>query len=209
MAHRKPELPHDLPATLRTETLAKGGWVDRDFVAQWLAEHWKDRICPACQQNNWGMLEELVQLPVGPRVPVAPQEYPCVLITCRSCGYMRLFSAMRMGIVPGSVYLVSRDQMHEVTTTSTKGTLWWIIAAAAAGLAIAFLASGIMTSKLFNANRTVLFQILPLGFLILFALALFAISMEGRRRKSLLAAIEEESKVPTESQIEPLETKLD
>ena len=122
---------------------------------------------------------------------------------------MRLFSAMRMGIVPGSVYLVSRDQMHEVTTTSTKGTLWWIIAAAAAGLAIAFLASGIMTSKLFNANRTVLFQILPLGFLILFALALFAISMEGRRRKSLLAAIEEESKVPTESQIEPLETKLD
>ena len=32
MSHKKPELPADLPVTLRTETLAKGGWVDRDFL---------------------------------------------------------------------------------------------------------------------------------------------------------------------------------
>lgn len=208
MAQRKPELPPDLPATLRTETLAKGGWVDRDFATQWLAEHWKDRTCPTCHQNNWGMLDQLVQFPVGARVPIAPQEYPCVLIACRNCGHALLFSAVRMGVVPSNVYLVSRGQMHEVAATSTKGTLWWTLAAAAVGLGTAFWVSGIMTGKPFNADRTVLFQIVPLGFLCLFVVALLAIFLERRHRKSLLAVIEEESKVPTESQIEPSETKL-
>lgn len=208
MTQKKPDLPPDLPATLRTETLAKGGWVDRDFATQWLAEHWKDRTCPTCHQSNWGMLEQLVQLPVGARVPIAPQEYPCVLIACRNCGHALLFSAVRMGVVPSNVYLVSGGQMHEVATTSARGALWWILAAGAAGLGIAFWVSGIITSKRFNADHAVLFQMLPLGFLCLFAIALFAIFLQQRRRKSLLAAIEEESKVPTESQIEPSETKL-
>jgi hypothetical protein len=60
-----------------------------------------------------------------------------------------------------------------------------------------------VTGKPFNADRTVLFQIVPLGFLCLFVVALLVISLERRRHKSLLAVIEEESKVPTESQIEP------
>lgn len=201
MSHKKPELPADLPVTLRTETLAKGGWVDRDFAACWLAEHWKDRTCPACQQNNWGILEQLVQLPVGARVPIAPQEYPCVLVACRNCGHTLLFSAVRMGVVPSNVYLVSKSQMREVATMSIKGTLWSVLAAAAAGLAIAFSVSGIMTSEPFNASRTLLFQILPLGFLLIFAVALLAIVLEHQHRNSLLAAIEEESKVPTESQL--------
>ncbi len=209
MAHKKPEVPPDLPAPLRTETLAKGGWVDRDFAARWLVEHWSDRTCPACHQNNWGMLEELVQLPVGPRVPVAPQEYPCILVTCRNCGYLMIFSAMRMGIVPSNVYLVSRDQMRQVATTSAAAALWRVIAAASAGLGIGFLASGVMSSKPLYTERTVLFQILPAGLLILFAISLLAILLERRRRRALLAGIEEESRIPTESRIEPAEMSLE
>ncbi len=98
--------------------------------------------------------------------------------------------------------------MRQVATTSTVDTVWWIIAAAAAGLAIAFLASGILTSARFNVSRTVLFEILPLVFLVLSAVAALAISLVRSRRNSLLAVIEEESKVPVESRIEPSETKL-
>jgi len=39
-------------------------------------------------------------------------------------------------------------------------------------------------------------------------MAMITIFLERRRRKSMLAAIEEESKVPTESQIEASETAL-
>jgi hypothetical protein len=51
-----------------------------------------------------------------------------------------------------------------------------------------------MTGQPFNAGRTLLFQILPLGFLLIFAIAVLAIVSERGRRKSLLAAIEEDSK---------------
>ena len=208
MTQTRPELSPDLAASLRTETLAKGGWVDRDFATQWLAEHWKDRVCPACHQSSWGMLEQLVELPVGARVPVAPQEYPCVLVACRNCGHLMFFSAVRIGAVPSNVYLVSRGQMHEVATASMSGTLWWVVAASAGGLGTAFWISGIMNGELFNAERTFLSQILPLGFLLVFVIALLAIFLERRRRRSVLAAIEKESKVPTESQIEGAETAL-
>jgi RNase P subunit RPR2 len=208
MTHAKPEPSPDLPASLRTETLAKGGWVDRDFATQWLAEHWKDRVCPVCHKSSWGMLEELVELPVGARVPVAPQEYPCVLVACRTCGHIMFFSATRMGAVPSRVYLVSRGQMREVASASMSGTLWWVLAAAAGGLGTAFWVSGIMNGELFNAERTLFSRILPLCFLLVFVIALVAIFLERRRRSSMLAAIEEESKVPAESQIEASETAL-
>jgi RNase P subunit RPR2 len=208
MAQARPELAPDLPASLRTETLAKGGWVDRDFVVQWLAEHWKERVCPACRQSRWGMLEQLVELPVGARVPVAPQEYPCVVVTCRNCGHMMFFSATRMGAVPSNVYLVSRGQMREVAAASTGETLWWVLAAAAGGLGTAFWVSGIMNGELFNSERALFSKILPLCFLLVFVIAFVAIFLERHRRRSMLEAIEEESKVPSESQIEASEMAL-
>ncbi len=128
MTHTIPELSRDLPRTLQTEALAKAGRVDRTIAIQWLAEHWKERICPACHQIDWGILEQLVQFPVGARLPVAPQEYPCVLVTCRNCGHMMFFSAARMGIVPTNIYLVSKSQMREVASASRQvrcfGGLW-------------------------------------------------------------------------------------
>jgi hypothetical protein len=206
--HKKLEADTDLPPALRTETLSKGGWVDRGFATQWLEQHWKHRACPICHESEWGMLEQLVQMPVGARVPVAPQEYPCVLIACRHCGHTLLFSAVRMGVVPSNVYLVSRGEMREVAAASAKGTLWWILAAAAAGLGVAFSISGIMTRTSLNISRDLVFEFLPLGFFIVFAIALVAIFIQRRHRKWLLAVIEEESKVPTESQIEPSEITL-
>jgi hypothetical protein len=207
--HGKPELGADLPTALRIEALSKSGWVDVGFATRWFAEHWKDRTCPVCRQNDWGILEQLVQVPVGARVPIAPQEYPGVLVVCRTCGHTLLFSAVRMGVVPRNVYLVSRGQMEEVAAASTRSVIWWSMAALAAGLGIALCLSGIIAGRPFKPHETLLFEMLPLGFLLLFAIALVAIFLERRHRRSLLAEIEEESKVPTESQIEPLETPLD
>jgi hypothetical protein len=209
VAQRKPEPVADLPAALRIEALAKSGWVDREFATRWLAQHWKDRTCPACRKNEWGMLEQLVQVPVGARIPIAPQEFPCVLVACRNCGHTLLFSAVRMGIVPRNVYLVSRGQMEEVATTSTRGVVWWSLAALAAGLGIALSVAGIVTGGPFKAHQTLLYRMLPLGFLLVFVIAMIAIYIERRRRRSLLAEIEEESRVPTESRFEPLETPLE
>jgi RNase P subunit RPR2 len=209
VSQRRPEPAADLPAALRIEALSKSGWVDREFATRWLAEHWKDRTCPACRCNDWGMLEQLVQMPVGARIPIAPQEFPCVLVACRNCGHAMLFSAVRMGVVPRNVYLVSRSQMAQVATTSRRGVVWWSLAALAAGLAIAFSVSGITAAKPLKAHEALLFEILPLGFLVLFAIALIAILVERRRRTSLLSEIEEDSRVPTESQFEPLQAPLD
>ncbi len=209
MLHKKPEPAAGLPTALRIEALAKSGWVELGYATRWFAEHWKDRTCPVCHRNEWGILEQLVQMPVGARIPIAPQEYPCVMVACRGCGHMLLFSAVRMGIVPRNVYLVSRGQMEEVAAASTRGMIWWSVAALVAGLGIAFSVSGLLTGKPFKAPQTLLFELLPLGFLLLFAIALVAIFVERRRRRSLLAEIEEESKVPTEAQFEPLESPLE
>ncbi len=208
MTHTIPELSRDLPRTLQTEALAKAGRVDRTIAIQWLAEHWKERICPACHQIDWGILEQLVQFPVGARLPVAPQEYPCVLVTCRNCGHMMFFSAARMGIVPTNIYLVSKSQMREVASASTSAMLWWVVAAAAAGLGTAFWVSGNMDGRLFNPDRNLFSEILPVCFLLIFVVALLAIFIQRRRRRSLLSSIEEESEVPIESQIEASETAL-
>ncbi len=209
MLHRKPEPAADLPTALRIEALAKSGWVELSYANRWFAEHWKDRACPVCRRSEWGILEQLVQMPVGARVPIAPQEYPCVLVACRGCGHTLLFSAVRMGIVPRNVSLVSHGQMEEVATSSIRAMIWWSLAALAAGLGIAFSVSGLMTGRPFKLHETLLFELLPLGFLVLFAIALIAILLERRRRRSLLAEIEEESKVPTEAQFEPLEAPLE
>jgi hypothetical protein len=206
-SHDKPARTTDIPGALRTETLAKGGWVDRGFAARWLEQHWKHRACPICSEREWGMLEQLVEMPIGARVPVAPQEYPCVLIACRRCGHTMLFSAVRMGVVPSNVYLVSKKEMHEVATVSAKGIVWWALAVAAASLALTLAAAGVVTERL-NVSHGLLFRILPLGLAVVFIVALLAILFERRRRRSLLAAIEEESRVPTESRIEPSEITL-
>lgn len=203
----KPARTTDIPAALRTEGLAKGGWVDRGFATRWLEQHWKHRLCPICTESEWGMLEQLVEMPIGARVPVAPQEYPCVLIACRRCGHTMLFSAVRMGVVPSNVYLVSKREIHEVATVSAKGIVWWALAVTAASLAMTLAATGVLIERL-NISHGVLFRILPVGLVFVFAIALLAIFLERRRRRSLLAAIEEESRVPTESRIEPSEITL-
>lgn len=207
ISRRPPELATDLPLALRTEALAKAGWVDTKLATTWLAEHWKNRACPVCRENDWGILEQLLEMPVGPRVPIAPQEYPCVMIACRNCGHALLFSAARMGIVPANVYLISRDQMEEVATTSTAQIKWWMLVVLTIGLGSG-LSFSVLTSKPFQLDQRVLSAALVAGIVLVSGIALVAILLERRRRRSLLREIEEESKVPTESEIEPLDGRL-
>ena len=58
--------------------------------------------CPICYNRSWAISDELNFLPmldVEYKMPIEGQAYPLVVLGCGRCGYVRLFSARRIGIL--------------------------------------------------------------------------------------------------------------
>jgi hypothetical protein len=90
------------PAAAAQKRAAETNQVDDALAAQWFREHWKDRNCPICKEVTWAMAPNFAHVPMV-RIwrnhgPVA--SFPCVVLTCRVCGYTLFFNAIAMDLLP-------------------------------------------------------------------------------------------------------------
>lgn len=78
--------------------------VNLEKALAWIDEHWTgQKACPICENSRWGicdMVGEVRQMP--PENPLNGEAaYPLVIVTCQTCGYSLLFSAVTVGLVTG------------------------------------------------------------------------------------------------------------
>lgn len=80
--------------------------VQNDVIHQHLKKYWKNSVCPICNCTKWEI----------PDVPLELREWaggslviggdtsilPIVAIMCVECGYVRFFSALKIGIINSS-----------------------------------------------------------------------------------------------------------
>jgi hypothetical protein len=70
-------------------------------VAEWLSTHCAAMVCPCCGGGNWGIGGVVTMLPLEREsVFLGGSAIPAVPVVCLTCGYMRLFSAVTMGLLP-------------------------------------------------------------------------------------------------------------
>lgn len=71
-----------------------------DQVRSWMEEKGIDKTCPACGNTRW-VTSEIIAPPVRARTGLAenPPQIPMVELTCDNCGYIRLFAAVKMGLL--------------------------------------------------------------------------------------------------------------
>jgi hypothetical protein len=69
-------------------------------AADWVADKWRNPLCPVCQQNVWqiGDLVELRPFTGGDLVLGGPL-YPMLQVICGNCAHTVLFNAVLAGIV--------------------------------------------------------------------------------------------------------------
>ena len=71
-----------------------------DQLQSWMGEKDVDTTCPACGNTKW-VSGEFVAPPVRARTGLSesPPQVPMVQLTCTNCGYIRLFSAVKVGLL--------------------------------------------------------------------------------------------------------------
>lgn len=69
---------------------------DMERVRAWLVEKGVGSVCPACKQKG-ALAVEMAYGKVDVH-PVPRHSFPCAVLTCNHCGYMRLFNTVVMGI---------------------------------------------------------------------------------------------------------------
>lgn len=60
-----------------------------------------DIVCPVCAFSDW-TVQDLAELRefIGGRVPFGGRIIPVVPVSCGRCGYIMLFNAIKMGLLP-------------------------------------------------------------------------------------------------------------
>jgi len=71
-----------------------------DQIQSWMEEKNVDPTCPACSNSSW-VTSEMIAPPVRARTKPSEDglQVPMVQLTCNNCGYVRLFSAVKMGLL--------------------------------------------------------------------------------------------------------------
>ena len=66
-----------------------------------LRDLWKDPRCPFSGHNQWTVARDYVELRpyFGGSMVVGGTVYPGVMVVCNGCGYMALFSAVKLGLL--------------------------------------------------------------------------------------------------------------
>jgi len=68
-------------------------------------KRWKTPECAICGQDDWAVADTVFYLQEESqaqfRVSPPPQFYPCVPITCKTCGSVLLVSAIAAGVIRG------------------------------------------------------------------------------------------------------------
>jgi hypothetical protein len=81
---------------------AVSGNVNNALANQWFAEHWpQPRTCTVCRHAEWGLVPQFAHVALGPiGALMRTRTYPCVAVTCRTCGNTLFFNAVSMGLLP-------------------------------------------------------------------------------------------------------------
>jgi hypothetical protein len=76
--------------------------VDNALANAWFANHWpQPRHCPVCRSNNWAMAPTFAHVPLGPVGKYQPvRTFPCVVVTCQTCGNTLFFNGVTMKLLP-------------------------------------------------------------------------------------------------------------
>ena len=70
-----------------------------ETARNWLNEH-ANSSCPICDGTQWTLVDHVVSLSAtGSKRFDSKMFFPALLVVCRSCGYFRLHSSMKAGIV--------------------------------------------------------------------------------------------------------------
>ncbi len=75
---------------------------EKTTIEQWIASHAPKFGCPACSGKTWGMQDDLAFLPIidAKTTRVSRDNgFPVVVLTCNTCGYTSLFSALQVGLI--------------------------------------------------------------------------------------------------------------
>lgn len=74
-----------------------------DQVFKFLDERWPaPRICPICSKTEWSLSDTVMEITEHrPAVSIIGESkvMPVLSLVCQACGYVNLFSAIRVGVV--------------------------------------------------------------------------------------------------------------
>ncbi len=54
--------------------------------------------CPVCTVNSWSVGAQSLTFLIGPGFKLGGEHFPVVPLVCSNCGFVRLFSAMVVGL---------------------------------------------------------------------------------------------------------------
>ncbi len=71
-------------------------------VHEWLQKKCALMVCPCCNSTSWGVGELGTMLPIQDNnILFGGKCTPALPILCQNCGFIRLFSAIMIGLIPG------------------------------------------------------------------------------------------------------------
>ena len=80
-------------------TLTQTKKIDTKQVEEALDEVLSNFKCPFSGHRSWAIVDELVTITPWIEGIVPDHSYPAVMLACNGCGYVALFSAIKLGLV--------------------------------------------------------------------------------------------------------------
>ena len=71
---------------------------ERTIVLEYLKKAGSGENCPSCANNSWSLLTHIATLPATIKVVGKITTIPVVVLICDTCAFMRLHSAIKMGV---------------------------------------------------------------------------------------------------------------
>ena len=73
--------------------------LDAQQVEEKLREFGFTTKCPVSGHSSWTLVDDFVTVVQWNKQIVFKNTYPAVMLACNECGYMALFSAIKLGLV--------------------------------------------------------------------------------------------------------------
>lgn len=71
---------------------------ERTIVVEYLKKAGPKGNCPSCEHNTWSLVSHIASLPATIKVVGKITTIPVVVLMCDTCAFVRLHSAIRMGL---------------------------------------------------------------------------------------------------------------
>ena len=72
---------------------------ERKAAIEWMTTNKAIKPCPACDFQQWNIGDRVGLISISASMFAVGAGYPAILVFCARCGYMRIHSAIMMGIL--------------------------------------------------------------------------------------------------------------